>query len=570
MSVNDTPQAPDAEPSALNRANTVRAARISPIWIIPIVAVFIGLWLVYDSYLQRGILITLSMPTAEGIEAGKTTIKTRNVDVGIVESVRLSDDLSRALIDARIKQDAEKMLVEDSRFWVVKPRIGREGISGLTTVLSGAYIQLQPGHSSKSQTDFDVQDQPPVTLDATQGIRLKLVSQIGDSLRIGDPVTYQGFIVGRVETAEFDLDSRKMHHQLFIEKPYDELVTENTRFWSAKGFDFNLSSAGVQLNIASLEALISGGVTFGVLEDIENDSAIEADHEFILFASEDAAMQGSYDEYLEYVLLVEGTVRGLANGAPVEYRGLRVGTVMQVPWQFTSEQRNAEQGYAIPVLIRLEPQRLDAENEMLLDQWQARLERMMQAGLRASLKSGNLLTGALFVDLNFMPDAEPITTLATFENMPVIPTTPTGLAQLEVKVSALLDKLNGLEIEPLLASLNQNLQSSDAMLKSSDAMLQEVRAMVVDFRDVMQNPALQSVPENINQTLSDLQKTLDGFGPEAPAYQELTRSLQQLDKLLRDLQPVAKKIGEQPSSLIFDRSRGTDPTPTAPRSGESP
>lgn len=294
-----------------------------------------------------------------------------------------------------------------------------------------------------------------------------------------------------------------------------------------------------------------------------NDKAVQADHAFILYANEDTAMQDSFDAYLEYVLLVEDTVRGLANGAPVEYRGLRVGTVMQVPWQFMSEQRNAARGYAIPVLIRFEPQRLDAESEMSLSEWQTRLQQMIAAGLRASLKSGNLPTGSLFVDLNFMLDAEPITTLDKFENMSVIPTTPTGLAQLEVKVSALLDKLNGLQIEPLLTGLEQNLQSSDLMLR-------EVQAMVKDFRSVVQNPALQSVPETINQTLSDLQKTLDGFGPEAPAYQELTRSLQQLDKLLRDLQPAAKKIGEHPSSLIFDRSRGTDPTPTAPRAGESP
>lgn len=565
MSEQTSPQPPSehTSPDDLNRAKTLRAAKLSPIWIVPIVAVLIGVWLVYDSYLQRGILVTLSMPTAEGIEAGKTTIKTRNVDIGQVEQVRLSDDLNKTLIYARIDAEAEKMLVEDSRFWVVKPRIGREGISGLNTVLSGAYIQLQPGGSNRPETHFDVQDQPPVTLDNSQGIRLNLVSQLGNSLSVSDPVTYQGLVVGRVETAKFDSETKQMRHELFIEKPFDELVTENTRFWSAKGFDFNLTSAGVQLNIASLEALISGGVTFGVLESVVSDPIVKPDHEFVLYANEDAAKQGSYDLYLEYVLMIEDTVRGLVSGAPVEYRGIRIGTVMEVPWQFTSEERNAEQGYSIPVLIRLEPQRLDPEGEFSLNEWQQRLLGMMRSNLRASLKSGNLLTGSLFVDLNFIAEAEKITTLSQFEGKSIIPSTSIGLAQLESKVSNLLDKLNALEVEPLLAGLEQNMQTSNTMLK-------EVQSMVEDFRMIAQNPALRSLPENINQLVTELQKTLDGFGTDAPIYQELTRSLQQLDKLLRDMQPAAKKISEQPSSLIFDRSTGTDPMPTAPSSGDAP
>src|SRR5690606_29304446 len=314
-------------------------------------------------------------------------------------------------------------LVNDTRFWVVKPRIGREGISGLNTVLSGAYIQLQPGQSSIEQREFEVLEQPPLSTQGAQGLRIKLISQLGNSLRVGDPVTYQGYNVGRVESAEFDSESREMHHQLFIESPYDVLVTDSTRFWSASGIDLKLDSEGFKVNIASLEALLGGGVTFGVLEDLPLGTPAETDSTFTLYGDEESARQGAFNHYLEYVLLVEDTVRGLSKGAPVEFRGIRLGTVVSVPWHFTSPERSAERGFAIPVLIRIEPQRLGGDEPITLEEWEARLDRMLNAGLKASLKSGNLLTGALFVDLNFQSGSNVDYVPQTFENLPVLPTT---------------------------------------------------------------------------------------------------------------------------------------------------
>ncbi|MEX0614347.1 MAG: MlaD family protein, partial [Methylophaga sp.] len=273
--MSDTGSAETPQTTDLHRAIPVKASRLSPIWIIPVVAMLIGAWLIVDNYRHTGPLITLTMSNAEGIEAGKTKIKTRNVDIGLVEEVRLSEDLSQALIMARINHDAEEILVKDTRFWVVKPRISREGISGFGTVLSGAYIQMQPGESEQQQREFSVLNQPPVAIEGVEGIRIKLISQLGNSLRTGDPVTYQGYTVGRVETAEFNKDTRQVNHQLFIESPYDVLISTNTRFWSAKGINLELSSAGFEVNIASLEALISGGVTFGELADLPvTDDAI--------------------------------------------------------------------------------------------------------------------------------------------------------------------------------------------------------------------------------------------------------------------------------------------------------
>ncbi|MCK2183300.1 intermembrane transport protein PqiB [Halomonas getboli] len=560
--MNDTP--PDATPDDEHRARATRQAPLSPIWIVPIVALLIGAWLVYDSYLSRGPTITLTMESADGIEAGSTLIKTRNVEIGQVESVDLSEDLSKVVLTARMKPEAEPMLVEDSTFWVVKPRIGREGISGLNTVLSGAYLQLEPGESDEEASRFTVTEQPPVAPPGAEGLRINLLSEVGNRLSVGDPVTYHGFTVGRVEEADFDVETRRMHHRIFIESPYHRLVTDNTRFWSSSGVDLRLDSEGVRVKLDSLEAMVSGGVTFGVPEDLPRGLKAEPDSTFTLYADEDSAREGTFDRYLEYVLLIEDTVRGLSRGAPVEFRGVRVGTVASVPWNFTSPQPERDARLAIPVLIRIEPQRLGIDSDTLdLDEWHQRFQRLFQRGLRASLKSGNLLTGALFVDLSLDPERSDDYRPETFAERPVFPTASGGLAQIQGQITALLDKLNDLELEPILDGLQTNLATSEATLN-------QVRQLTAGVQELLDDPETRALPGELNSTLTALRETLDGVSPSAPAYRNLTETLDQLERLLRDLQPTARRLGDNPGALLFDSLGTDDPTPRAPTDRSSP
>ena len=543
----------------LNKAKTSRQTRLSPIWVVPIVAIAIGFWLVYDNYSSRGTQVTLTMDNAEGIEAGNTLIRSRNVEIGRVQSVRLSDDLSHAVLTARIQPEVEDMLREDSRFWVVKPRIGREGISGLGTVLSGAYIQLEPGTEEAPRREFPVSDIPPVAPAGQAGLRLSLTSQLGNSLRVGDPVSYQGYTVGRIEENSFEPDSRTMQHQVFIEEPYTDLVTDSTRFWTSSGIDFRLGADGVRVNVESIEALLGGGVTFGVPEDLPMGQPVEANTRFTLYADEDAAREGTFNRYLEYVLLVDETVRGLSKGAPVEFRGVRMGTVAAVPWNFTAPQPDSRARFAIPVLIRIEPQRLGIENsDINLEEWQARFDRMFGLGLRASLKSGNLLTGALFVDLNFQRDLADEYVAERFSERDVFPTVAGGFAQIQAQVTDLLEKLNSLEVEPLLAGLDRNLQASESVLN-------EVREVSTSINQLLNDPETQAIGGNLNGTLEELRSTLEGLSPSSPAYQELTTAIERLDRLMRDLQPLTRTLNDNPRALLFDNLDAQDPIPRAPR-----
>ena len=529
----------------------------SPIWIVPIVALLIGAWMLYDNISKLGPSITLIVDNADGIEAGKTLIKTRNVEVGKVEKVSLSNDLKNAVLVARMSPQAKEMLNKDTQFWVVKPRIGREGVSGLGTVLSGAYIQLLPGNSEEAQDEFKVLDQPPVAPPDAPGLRINLTSQVGNSITTGDPVTYQGYTVGRVEDSRFDPEQRKMHHRLYIRSPYEVLVTNTTRFWTASGLDISLDSQGFNVKVGSLESLVGGGITFGVPNNAPMGRQAQEDANFVLFNDENSAQEGHYDEYLEYVLLVDDTVRGLSDNAPVEYRGVRVGTVISVPWNFSAPQPDSLSRFAIPVLIRIEPQRFyeEEQEEVDLALWSERLDKMFSHGMRASLKAGNLLTGALFVDLDFYKDTVPFQRMK-FAKVPVFPTTSGGFAQIQQKVSNLLDKLNKLEVEPILSSL-------DKTLASTQQTMEKVNSIAASVDKLLADPAVGQLPDNINNTMSQLRDTLQGFSPDSEGYSELTQTLSRLEKLMRDMQPVIRTLSDQPNALIFNKKLPEDPQPRA-------
>jgi len=413
-----------------------RQARISPIWVIPLLAVCVGGWLVFDRISSRGPTVTLVMPDAEGIEAGKTLIKTRNVRVGQVEEVELSEDLDSTLVRARLRAGTDRMLNSATRFWVVKPRIGRAGISGLNTVLSGAYIQLLPGDAEDSQRRFSVLNKPPVAPPDADGVRVELTSGLRNSVSAGDPVTYEGVTVGRVESVRFEQAKRQVVQQVFVEAPYDSLLTDTTRFWGASGINVTLEADGVSIDFESFETLIGGGLTFGVPQGLPDGEPVASGASFQVYASRSAAREGSFERHLDYVLLVEDSVAGLTDGSPVKYRGVRIGSVARVPWEFSLRSAEATAKVPVPVLIRIEPQRLgDGAKELEMAAWRQRFQRWQEQGLRATLTSSNLLTGQTFVDLNFVPDAEPMDQ-ETFRGRPVMALASSGVARIQSQVTS--------------------------------------------------------------------------------------------------------------------------------------
>jgi len=534
----------------------LRALRhLSPIWLVPIIAALVGLWLLYVSLTNQGPLITLYIKDADGIVAGKTMIKALSVDVGTVQSVKMSKDLSHVILTARMAVDTEQMLKQDSQFWVVKPRVGRQGISGLNTLLSGAYIELLPGKAERAAESFKVLDEPPLARAEERGIKVMLYSENNRGLVASDPVIYRGFTVGRVETARFSIEHRRLEYQLFIHAPYDALVTSNVRFWTNNGMRISASSEGISLETGTLESLLRGGVTFDVPEGWPLGRKVKSGEVFNLYADEESSHTQEFLYHQDYVLKFGESIRGLNVGAPVEYLGVRVGTVLQVPFMPDNQVLMEQAPRDVAVLVRLEPGRINGiDSEVALRRMVQVLEDEVKRGLRASLRTGNLLTGGMVVELAYHPDPPRERNPGRFNDYPVLPTAKGGLYNLEQQSLAVLRKINELPVEQTLTKL-------DDLLSQSRQSVAAIGQLSQTLNRLAGQPATQQLPDETLKAMQQLQQTLAGFSAEAPAYQQLNQTIDNLNRLLNELKPVARTLSEQPNALIFSPNPGQDPQP---------
>ena len=528
----------------------------SPIWLVPILAAFIAGWMVWQERDQSGPEITVQIKDAEGLQAGKTAVRVRNVDVGQVTQITLSDNFEAAELHIEMNAGTADMLVEDSQFWVVKPRIGRRGISGLNTLLSGAYVQLEPGESSQSRNQFTALEQPPVTDADTDGKRIVLESDSAANIVVGDSVQYRGVTVGIVEQVDFSVEARATTYHVFIKSPYDELLTENTRFWLQRGVSFRWKPDGVDVSVGSIESLLGAGISFGVPNGQPLGKPLQAMAVFELFASEEEAEQQGYSRGIDYVLLLDESVDGLAVGSPVMFKGIRVGTVVEVPFRWQPDENSGQPLRLIPVLIRYEPDRLEglvASTE--LEQWRQHLQHFFEQGLRASIRASNILTNTLYVDLRFYPDEEAIKQ-DTFAGYPVMPTIVSNFSRLEEKLNSILDTLNSL---PLNQSVNQFTEA----MASTDETADEIKVLTEQLNKIVAQPGWEALPQSLAQSVERLNSILADFDAGSTNREQLERTLQNLERMSRDLQPLVETLRRKPNALLFNTETENDPEPKA-------
>jgi len=530
---------------------------LSIIWVIPLLALCIGGWMIYQQWQNKGIYVTVSFESAEGLEVGKTKVKSRNVDIGILKGVRFNNERTRIIATIEIDKSMDDFLRTDSQFWIVKPRIGANGISGIGTILSGAYIEVYPGTFNKESNRFVGLERPPITQLNAAGLHLTLESDHGTGLSVGDPIIYRGFTVGRILTYSFDTSAKLAKYDVFIEAPYDALVTSNTHFWNVGGVSLESSAQGFKLNIATMESFLTGGVEFEVPKGLALGTETKPYHHFKLYNSkEDVAEHRDYLSF-DYVVLVSDSVRGLVEGAPVEYRGIRVGSVVS-PYLTPklTDALNIEKSEGvqkIPVLIKIEPQRLlgQSSKQAIVDFNEAFINNI-KIGLTANLESANILTGSLLINLDFNgEETEKIDKLGAYM---VIPSTRQGLAKIQDSIEELLDSVNQLPFEQLAADTSSILSSADDTLKS-------LRSVVSNANKLLKNKDTQQLSHNLNSSMLELQKTLKGLQPDSGAYREIEKTMFKLQQTLDDLQPMLKKINNNPSTLIFSTPRGADLEP---------
>ncbi|MFL4412251.1 intermembrane transport protein PqiB [Citrobacter portucalensis] len=539
--------------SKSGEAKVQKVKNWSPVWIFPIVTALIGAWVLFYHYSHQGPEVTLITTNAEGIEGGKTTIKSRSVDVGIVESATLTDDLTHVEIKARLNSGMEKLLHKDSVFWVVKPQVGREGISGLGTLLSGAYIELQPGNKGSKLENYQLLDSPPLAPPDAKGIRVILDSKKAGQLSPGDPVLFRGYRVGSVETSTFDAQKRTISYQLFINAPNDRLVTSNVRFWKDSGIAVDLTSAGMRVEMGSLSTLFGGGVSFDVPEGLEQGQPVEQQASFNLYDDQKSIQDSLYTDHIDYLMFFKDSIRGLQPGAPLEFRGIRLGTVSKVPFFSPNMRQVFNNDYRIPVLVRIEPERLKAQLGEDTDVG-AHLEQLLKRGLRGSLKTGNLVTGALYVDLDFYPKEPPITGVREFNGYQIIPTVSGGLAQIQQRLMEALDKINNLPLNPMIEQATNTLSESQRTMKYLQTTLD-------NMNKITSSQSMQDLPADMQNTLRELNRSMQGFQPGSAAYNKMVADMQRLDQVLRELQPVLKTLNDKSNALVFEAKDKKDPEP---------
>jgi len=513
------------------------------------VAAVIGLWLVANTWLEQGPTISIRFATAEGIEPGKTKIRYKEVDIGDVKAIALSDDRKAAVITAQLIKSARDLLADDSKFFVVRPRISGGTVSGLGTLLSGAYIGLDPGSSKETSKTFVGLEKPPLVTGDVPGREFTLHGEEIGSLDYGTPVFYRHINVGHVTRYSLDSKGSGVEIGVFINAPYDRFVSLNTRFWHASGVDFSVDANGLKLTTESLVALVEGGVAFQDLPDLASPSGpAPAGTSFTLYPDRAQALRLPDQHGERFVMYFPESLRGLSVGAPVDFHGIVIGEVRSLDVEYESGGRYIR----FPVEVDVYPDRLrsrvrnrsapqgysSAQNKLIVD-------GLVAHGMRAELKTSNFFTGQLYIALDFYPDVAQAA-VDWSRTPPVVPTVAGSLSKIQDSVGRIANKLDRVPIDRLSAQLSQTLESVDATLKSSRQLIGQLDSQVVPQATRTFNEAEQAL-RSANAVLAQ----------DAPLQKDVQAALKQVAQSARALAALADYLERHPEALI--RGKPEDP-----------
>ncbi len=510
------PQTAEAIPEAVVKTRS----GVSIVWLIPLIAALIGGWLAWKAFSEQGPTITISFKSAEGLEAGKTKIRYKDVEIGQVENIELSEDLTHVLVTAKLVKGAGGYLTDKTRFWVVRASVRAGQVSGLGTLLSGAYIGIDPVTEGKSTRQFEGLEIPPVVTTGQPGHYFILRASRRGSLDVGAPVYYREIQVGEVVAYNVGEDAESIDFKVFVHAPYDQKVRENTQFWNASGLDVSVTAQGIKVDTESLVSILIGGIAFGAPENETSGAMAQEDQVFHLYDNREAAKQKKYAEKRRFLLYFDGSVRGLSPGASVEFRGIQIGEVVDVKLQLNV----MSQEFQIPVLIDLEPERV-APTGQIPPEWAklSKVERqnrffdqLVAQGMRAQLKTGNLLTGKLIVEMGIY-DKVKTAAIDYSGEYPVLPTVPTSLEELTNRVAAILDKLEQFPIDRIGSNMDKTLEG------------------------------LQLTVTQTQKTLLALGKTLS---TDSPLQQEMQKTLEELSGAARSLRLLADYLERNPEAIL--------------------
>ena len=511
--------------------------RFSVVWIIPLIAAIVAVGIAVQRIMTEGPTISVIFKKAEGIEAGKTFVKYKDVDIGQVTKVKLANDFRKVVVTAKIDKSATGLLVDDARLWIEQPRATLSGISGIGTLLSGNYIGLEPGKSDKQRREFTGLDvPPPVTFDEP-GRRYVLKTPGLGSLGNGSPIYYRQLNVGRVIGYDLEGDGGSVSIEVFVRAPYDKYVTDQTRFWQASGIDASVGAEGISVRTQSLLSMVIGGIVFETPTLAVNRKPSAEKTVFALFNSREEALVNPETLVTNYVLYFNETLRGLSVGAPVMSLGLPTGEVTAISLEYNPENHSVRPRVDIAVYPRRFLERvkkspgMETKVESMIGR-HAFIQQAVERGLRAQLRSGSLLTGQRFVALDIFPDA-PAVKMDWRKSPAELPVVPSGMQDLETKISSILNKMERMPLDDIGTDLEKLLVTLEGLVKRID-------------RETM---------TEVKTTIEDLRRLLAGIDAaivdtDAPTQQQLRDALQEFTRAARGISALTEYLERNPEALI--------------------
>lgn len=510
------------------------------IWLIPLIALLIALSLAVKALLSHGPTIDVSFRTAEGLVAGKTTVRYKQVDIGVVRQIDLSDDRSHIIARIDLRKGASNFAAKDSRFWVVRPRIGTSGVSGIDTLLSGSYIEVDGGKSEEDKFEFTGLEVPPVISSDVPGKVFFLNADDLGSLDIGSPIYYRRINVGQITAYKLSDDGKNVELQTFIRAPYDKFVTTDARFWQASGIDVTLNASGFNLDTQSLASIVAGGIAFGIPESSRATTA--ANHSrFNLWDSKGDALKEPDGQPRGVIMYFDHSLRGLTVGAPIDFMGIEIGNVKSVNAEFYDHYKQIR----MRVEAVIYPSRV--ENGQALNPNSEIFKDFIEHGWRAQMRTGNLLTGQNYIALDKFPKAKPATLQILGDNRVVIPTTPTELSGLQAQVSQIADKLTKFPLVEIGQDVRKTLNNMNTAIESTDKLVKQLDGKVA--------PGLQATLDDVRKTVRSSESILSS---DAPLQQDVRKALQQMTRAAASLQLMSDYIEQHPESIIRGKTPETD------------
>ncbi|MBF0096053.1 MAG: MCE family protein [Magnetococcales bacterium] len=542
---------------------------LSLVWLLPLLAMTIGIWLAYKTLIEQGPSIQILFKTAEGLVAGKTRVTYKAVEVGQVETVQLSDDQAGVMVGIRMLRAAEPYLRDESKFWVVRPRMSLRGISGLDTLVSGAHIELEPGVGKPTRFFKGLETPPVVHMDAPGGKYILQTETLG-SLDSGSPLYFRDIPAGEILGYTLAPNKKSVYLHLFVRAPYHAMVQENTRFWRVSGVDLSISAEGVKVKTESLQALLAGGVAFDTPDSLKEGAVAQNDHTFWLYDDKSAIMEQAYSKRIVYVLYFNESVRGLGMGAPVEFRGIKVGKVTDIGMEY--DQQNTT--FRIPVMVQIEPERVDAlhadkPGEEMDSAAYDLIEALIQKGLRAQLQTGSYLTGQRIIELDMHPEVA-LKRGSMPGKYPEMPTMPGSIGEITESITLLLKTLQSLPLHEMADELHGTLKGTNRTINAPE-LRDTLRALKnistqLELMLVQLNGQPPTLGKRLNETADAAQKALqqtektlagveDMLNPGAPLHYNLMEVTRELSATARSIRAFMEFLETKPESLLFGKEK---------------